>query len=381
MGWDWNLWRVERYRRDMETATDRPLFTPGPLTTSRSVKQAMLRDLGSRDPEFIGVVRAVRAGLLELGNAGPAEWTCVPVQGSGTFGIESVISTVVPRDGHLAVVCNGAYGRRMATIGRRYGIPTTSIELPETERATAAFVAAAVTKMSTKPSLLACVHCETTTGLVNPVADIAAAMRGSGVSLLIDSMSGFGALPVDCSAMAGADWVVSSSNKCVEGVPGLSFVLARRSALTQCEGRARTLALDLYDQWRGLESDGQFRFTPPTHVLLALLQAINELKAEGGPAARLERYARVQRVVVSGLRELGYKTLLPDELLSPIITSFLVPDASFEFNAFSNSLADMGYVIYPGKVSNAPCFRVGSIGRLRESDAAGLVRAVAALGR
>lgn len=341
----------------------------------------MMRDLGSRDPEFIGVVKRVRAGLLEIGNARAEEWVCVPMQGSGTFGIEAVISTAVPRGGQFAVVANGAYGRRMATIAKRHDIATAVLEWPETEQATAAGVAKALAAMPVKPSLLACVHCETTTGLVNPIEAIAAAAREHGVPVLIDSMSGFGALPVDCGAMPGVNWVVSSSNKCVEGVPGLSFILARAESLRACEGRARTLALDVYDQWRGLESDGQFRFTPPTHVLLALEQALSELKDEGGPAGRLARYARVQKIIVGGLRELGYKTLLPDELLSPIITSFMYPSATFDFGDFSGSLANMGYVIYPGKVSNAPCFRVGSIGRLREGDAAGLVRAVAAITR
>ncbi|MFZ4574677.1 MAG: 2-aminoethylphosphonate--pyruvate transaminase [Phycisphaerales bacterium] len=366
----------------MELSSDRPLFTPGPLTTSRTVKQAMLRDLGSRDAEFIQVVRDVRSSLLEVGNAPASDWTCVPVQGSGTFGIESVISTVVPRDGHLVVAVNGSYGKRMATIAKRHGIQTTVVDFPETQRVDPAALDAALAAHAGKPALLACVHCETTTGLVNDIGAVAAAAQRHGATCLIDSMSGFGALPVDCSAMPSVAWVISSSNKCVEGVPGLSFVLARKSELSACDGRARTLALDLYDQWRGLESDGQFRFTPPTHAILALNQAIKELKAEGGPAARLARYAGLQRIIVSGLRELGYKTLLPDALLSPIITSFMYPETpGFNFAKFSGDLAALGYVIYPGKVSNAPCFRVGSIGRLRDSDALGLVRAVAALSR
>lgn len=364
----------------MDTAADRPLFTPGPLTTSRTVKQAMLRDLGSRDPEFIGVVARVRRALLDVAGAAPATWTCVPMQGSGTFGIESAISSAVPRQGTVAVVVNGAYGRRMATIARRHDIPATIIECPETQRAEPGEIERALKAMPTKPSLLACVHCETTTGLVNDIVGIVAAAHAHGVPVLIDSMSGFGALPIDVATMPGLAYLVSSSNKCVEGVPGLSFVLARTDALAACEGRARSLALDLFDQHRGLEADGQFRFTPPTHVILALDQALRELAAEGGPPARLARYARLQRIVVAGLRELGYRTLLPDHLLSPIITSFLYPDGgAFNFATFAATLADMGHVIYPGKVSDAPCFRVGSIGRLRESDAHALVRSIAAI--
>ncbi len=368
----------------MEAASDRPLFTPGPLTTSRTVKQAMLRDLGSREGEFLAAVRRVRAAVLDIGGAAPSEWTCVPMQGSGTFGIESVISSVVPRDGRLVVAVNGAYGRRMATMGKRHGIATTVIEFPETQRVDPAAIDRALGELEAgagRASLLACVHCETTTGVVNPVEPIGEIAAQRGVPCLIDSMSGFGALPIDCGANPGFTYVASSANKCVEGAPGLALVLARKPALQACEGRARTLSLDLWDQWRGLENDGQFRFTPPTHVILALDQALRELKDEGGPAARLRRYSGVQRIVVEGLRGLGYRTLLPDELLSPIITSFLYPDSpTFSFERFAGDLAELGYVIYPGKVSNAPCFRVGSIGRLRESDAHGLVRAVRALG-
>lgn len=364
----------------MEGSSDRPLFTPGPLTTSRTVKQAMLRDLGSRDAEFLAVVRRVRDGLLEVAHAPAGEWTCVPMQGSGTFGIESVISTAVPKGGRLLVAVNGAYGRRMAAIGERHGIETSVATFDETSRIDPAAVARAIE--SSRPALLAVVHCETTTGLVNPVEAVATEAARHHVPVLVDSMSGLGALPLDCAAMPGVAWVASSSNKCIEGAPGLSVILARRTAIEACEGRARTLSLDVWDQWRGLEKDGQFRFTPPTHVLLALDRALAELRDEGGPPARLARYARVQRVIVDGLRALGYRTLLADDLLSPIITSFLYPDTpGFSFERFAGDLGDLGYVIYPGKVSNAPCFRVGSIGRLRESDAHGLVRAVASLTR
>lgn len=373
----------------MEHAADRPLFTPGPLTTSRTVKQAMLRDLGSRDAEFIAVVARVRASLLDVGRAPAPAWVCVPMQGSGTFGIESTICTAVPDGGSLMVVANGAYGRRMATIGRRHRIATTVVEFPETQRVDPAAVERAVEQAAKsagagggRPSLLAVVHCETTTGLVNDIAGVADVAARQGVPLLVDSMSGFGALPVDLGAMPGVHWLAASSNKCIEGVPGLAFVLAKAASLAACEGRARSLALDLHEQWRGLETDGQFRFTPPTHVILAFDQALRELAAEGGPAARLARYAAVQKIIVEGLRGLGYRTLLEDHLLSPIITSFRYPEqAGFDFKRFSADLAELGYVIYPGKVSDAPCFRVGSIGRLRESDARGLVRAVASLTR
>jgi 2-aminoethylphosphonate-pyruvate transaminase len=366
----------------MNTASDRPLFTPGPLTTSATVKQAMLRDLGSRDAEFLAIVARTRKDLLRIARATESEWTAVPLQGSGTFGIEAVISTAVPKGGQLVVAVNGAYGRRMAAIAKRHDIPTTIIEAHETQPITPDIVERALASFTTRPALFACVHCETTTGLVNPIEEITGVAEHHNVPCFIDSMSAYGALPTDLSAMPGASWLVSSANKCLEGVPGLCFALARTKDLAACEGRARTLSLDLHDQWRALESDGQFRFTPPTHAILALHQAIRELDEEGGTAARLARYARIQQTIVRGLRDLGYQTLLPDELLSPIITSFHYPSTpGFEFPRFSQRLADLGYIIYPGKVSNAPCFRIGSIGRLRESDALGLIRAIAEISR
>ncbi len=359
---------------------DLPLFTPGPLTTSRTVKQAMLRDLGSRDAEFIAVVARVRQQLLWVAGAAPQTWTCVPVQGSGTFAIEGVISTAVPRGGTICIAANGAYGKRMVTIARRHGLEVLPLESSEERPLDPSAIARALDQATTRPALLAFVHCETTTGLVNPIAEICDVADRRGVPTLVDSMSGLGALAIDADAHPGMTWVVSSANKCIEGVPGLAFAIVRRDALAACEGRARTLTLDLFDQHRGLESDGQFRFTPPTHVLLALDQALAELRAEGGPAARLARYARVQRIIVDGLRGLGYHTLLPDELLSPIITSFRVPAGpGFSFGSFAAAIRDRGFVIYPGKVSSADCFRVGSIGRLRESDARGLVGALASI--
>jgi 2-aminoethylphosphonate-pyruvate transaminase len=359
------------------TAYDLPLFTPGPLTTSRTVKQAMLKDLGSRDSEFIAIIARIRSELLAIGGVSKADgWTCIPMQGSGTFGIEAVISTAVPRDGSLMLAVNGAYGKRMVQMAKRYGIQVTAVEFSEEEIVTPERITAAIAQ-GPKPSLLAVVHCETTTGLVNPIGPIAAAAHDAGVPCFIDSMSGFGALPVELRDSPGSHWLVSSSNKCVEGVPGLSFVLARSSTLASCEGRARTLSLDLYDQCKALDGDGQFRFTPPTHVILALNQAISELIEEGGPKARLARYASIQQIIVPGLRALGLQTLLPDAMLSPIITSFRYPNTpGFDFTAFANGLRDAGYVIYPGKVSNAPCFRVGSIGKLTAADARGLVHAI-----
>jgi len=342
---------------------DKLLFTPGPLTTSSTVKAAMQRDLGSRDREFIALVRDVRARLVALAGGAPDAWTAILVQGSGTFGVEAVLGTAVPRGGKVLVAQNGAYGARMVEICRVAGIEVRGLEFPEDEPCDPARIAAA---LDDDPAArhVAVVHCETTTGMLNPVSAIAEVAAARGRSVIVDAMSSFGAVPLELGA-AGIDWVVSSANKCIEGVPGFSFALARRSALEVTAGNARSLSLDLHAQWKGLEANGQFRFTPPTHALLAFRQALDELDAEGGVAGRARRYRRNRDVVVAGMRRLGFATYLPEERVGPIITSFRFPDdPRFVFEEFYRRLSDRGFVIYPGKVSRADCFRIGHIGRI-----------------
>jgi 2-aminoethylphosphonate-pyruvate transaminase len=352
---------------------DKLLFTPGPLTTSRTVKEAMLHDLGSRDTAFIETVRDVRRRLVELAGAA-ATHTAVIVQGSGTFGIEAVIGTAVPRGGRLLVVVNGAYGARMLQICKVAGIDATGIVFEEHVRPDAESVARAIDGSF---SHVAVVHCETTTGMINPVAEIAAAARARGCGVIVDAMSSFGAVPLD---MADVDYLVSSANKCIEGVPGFAFALARIDALRAAEGRARSLTLDLHAQWRGLEESGQFRFTPPTHALLAFHQALRELEAEGGVAGRAARYRKNRDVVLAGMRALGVVPYLAPELAGYIITSFRYPEhPAFSFPAFYEKLSARGFVIYPGKVSRTDCFRIGHIGRLSADDSAALVAAAGAV--
>ncbi|MGE3174424.1 MAG: 2-aminoethylphosphonate--pyruvate transaminase [Planctomycetota bacterium] len=358
-------------------AADKLLFTPGPLTTSASTKRAMLRDLGSRDVEFVALVRDARRRLLELAGAGPgAGYEAVLLQGSGTYGIEAMVTTLVPRDGRLLVLANGAYGARIGLVARVHGIDVRVETRPEDTPFRGAEVGDWL-RADAGVTHVAVVHCETTTGLMNPIAEVAAAVHAAGRRCLIDSMSAFGAVPVDLPALA-VDALVSSSNKCIEGVPGFAFALVRQAALLEAEGQARTLTLDLVAQWRGLERDGQFRFTPPTHVLLAFAQALRELEAEGGVAGRGARYARNQAAVQVGLEALGFRSYLPAAVQGPIITTFRYPqDPKFDFAAFYRRLSDRGFVIYPGKLTAEPCFRVGSVGRIGEPEIRGLLAAVA----
>jgi 2-aminoethylphosphonate-pyruvate transaminase len=351
------------------------LFTPGPLTTSGTVKQAMLRDLGSRDTEFLEVVRKIRRRLLELGDVADGSYEAVLMQGSGTFAVESVVSSVLPGEGKLLVLVNGAYGQRMAKIARPLGIATQTLVFPEwrpvdpAETRQALARDAAITHVGT-------IHCETSTGIMNPVREIGEVVKEQGRVFILDAMSSFAGMPMGVGSW-GIDFLVSSANKCVQGVPGFAFVLARGKLLLEAGDRARSVSLDLVSQWKGLEGDGQFRFTPPTHVLLAFWQALQELEQEGGIVARAARYAANQKVLLEGMKELGFDTYLAPQHQSHIITSFRYPShPNFDFSRFYQLLSQRGFVIYPGKVSDADCFRIGTIGHLFPEDLKALVAAV-----
>jgi 2-aminoethylphosphonate-pyruvate transaminase len=364
-------------KQPLDRGGDKLLFTPGPLTTSRTVKLAMLRDLGSRDIEFIGVVRSIRRKLLELGGVEGQGYEAIPMQGSGTFALESVVSSAVPPDGKMLVAINGAYGHRIEQIARALQVGVVPLITPETQAPDPNAVAVALERDSAITHV-ALVHCETTTGIFNPVREVGEAARRFHRRYLVDAMSSFGAVPLnlaDCSI----DYMVSSANKCVEGVPGFAFVLARREALLESEGFARSFSLDLVAQWKGLERDGQFRFTPPTHALLALQQALIELEQEGGVEGRAARYRENYRTLLAGMRELGFEEYLEAGNQGYIITSFRYPDhANFRFDEFYSRLNEKGYVIYPGKVSVGKCFRIGHIGRIFPSDMRNLLAAIGA---
>ena len=355
---------------------DKPLFTPGPLTTSAAVKEAMLHDFGSRDGTFLRIVKEIREELLRLAGTSQADgYEAVLLQGSGTFGLESVVGSAVPSDGGLLVIANGAYGERLVQIAKVLRIPVDQLAWAPDRMPDPAVVARRLEERSDLTHV-AVVHCETTAGIMNPLAEIAEAVKAQERRFIVDAMSSFGALPVDLDAW-GVDFLISSANKCIEGVPGFTFILASRDALRECEGRARSLSLDLHAQWKGLESNGQFRFTPPTHVLLAFRQALRELEAEGGPEGRLARYRRTQRRVVEGMGKLGFRPYLDPKVQGPIITSFAYPDdPRFRFDEFYEALNDRGFVIYPGKVADVSCFRIGSIGRLSADQVEGLLTAV-----
>jgi 2-aminoethylphosphonate-pyruvate transaminase len=356
------------------------LLTPGPLTTSRAVRQAMARDYSTWDTDYNRVVSSVRDRLVRLATAREG-YTSVLVQGSGTFAVEAALGSLVPPAGKILVVNNGAYGRRMVQIADRLRIARAEIELPETEPADPARVDHV---LAADPAIthVALVHCETTTGLLNPAAEVGRVVRDRGKVYVVDAMSSFGGIPLTMEGLA-ADCLISSANKCIQGVPGFGFVIARRALLEGARGWARSLSLDLYDQWREMEEHGgKWRYTSPTHVVCAFARALDELDAEGGVEARHRRYRANHERLVAGMEALGFRALLPRELRSPIITSFLNPaDPAFSFPAFYEALKARRFVIYPGKVTRAETFRVGTIGHVFPADVDDLVRAVAAVVR
>lgn len=353
------------------------LLTPGPLTTSPTVKAATVHDWGSRDATFVRFNKEMRERITEIAG-GVGTHVTVPMQGSGTFAVEAMITTFVPRAGKLLVLVNGAYGKRALRIaeiaGRAAAVHETAEDVPPDLAAIDRMLAAdkAITHVFA-------VHCETTSGILNPVVEIGRIVARHGRRLLVDSMSAFGALPITAKDVP-FDALASSSNKCLEGIPGLGYVVCRIDALQAAKGNATTLTLDLHDQWQALEKTGQYRFTPPIQAIVALHQAIEEFRAEGGQPARLARYADNCRVLIEGMAALGFRTLLPAALQAPIIVTFHMPsDPKFDFQAFYDRLKDRGYVIYPGKLTVADSFRIGCIGRLDSSHMKGAVAAVKAI--
>ena len=350
------------------------LLTPGPLTTAYEVKEAMLKDWGSWDEDFRDLTKKLRKNLLSL--LGPRKnlYDCVPIQGSGTFAVESMLGTFIPKDGKLLVLANGAYGLRAAQtmdyLNRDYHLLDKGDYLPPRGSEVADILEndKAITHVLV-------IHCETSSGILNPLEEIGAVVKSAGRKLLIDSMSAFGAVPVDPEKI-DFEAMVSSANKCIEGVPGFGFVFAKLSALEAAKGNCHSLSLDVEAQWSAMEKSGQWRFTPPTHVVAAFLTALEIHEEEGGVAGRGARYTNNRDVMVSGMRDLGFETLLDERWLSPIIVTFFCPaDRAFEFTKFYDLMKSEGYIIYPGKLTVVDSFRIGCIGRMDAHVMKGVVSA------
>ncbi|HEC8324123.1 TPA: 2-aminoethylphosphonate--pyruvate transaminase [Providencia rettgeri] len=352
------------------------LLTPGPLTTSKTVKDAMLFDSCTWDDDYnLGVVQNIRQQLVTLATDKKG-YSSVLLQGSGSYAVEAVLGSAIGAKEKIFIISNGAYGARMAQMAEGLGISHCiydcgEVSLPDLQQIEQ------ILQQDNQITHIAMVHCETTTGILNPIEKVAKLAKQYQKRYIVDAMSSFGGIPMDIAEL-NIDFLISSANKCIQGVPGFAFVIARTEALEYCKGQSRSLSLDLYAQWRCMEDfNGKWRFTSPTHTVLAFAQALKELMQEGGVAARFQRYQRNQHKLVSGMRELGFTTLLEDSLHSPIITAFFSPNSpDYQFKKFYQNLKSQGFVIYPGKVSQSDCFRIGNIGEVYEKDINALLLAI-----
>jgi 2-aminoethylphosphonate-pyruvate transaminase len=353
---------------------DAILLTPGPLTTSLRTKLAMLRDWGSWDADFNALTAELRAQLLKIVH-GEESHVVVPLQGSGTFSVEAAVATVVPRDGHVLVLDNGAYCKRLGRLATLMGRRTT-INTRAEDEAVSAEELDALLRADPGITHVGFIHCETGTGVLNPLKEIGEVCKKHGKGLIVDAMSSFGALPIDAREVT-FDALVAASGKCLEGVPGMGFVFIRKAVLAACEGQSHSLAMDLFDQHAYMEKTGQWRFTPPTHVVAALAEAVRQFVEEGGQPARLARYADNCRTLVDGMRELGFKPFLKPELQAPIIVTFHAPaDPGYDFKTFYAAAKQRGFILYPGKLTQVETFRVGCIGAIGRNEMQQAVNAV-----
>lgn len=343
------------------------LLTPGPLTTTASVKQEMLFDHCTWDDDYKNITQQIRKELLTLAHVDEHEYTTVLMQGSGTFGVESVIGSVIERDGTLLLLSNGAYGERIAKMCAMLQIPCVHLataydQSPAVEEAREA--------LENHPEIthIAMIHSETTSGILNDIASIGELAKLYDKVFIVDAMSSFAGVDIPMKDWH-IDFLISSANKCIQGVPGFSFILANRAQLVNSKGRARSLSLDLYDQWVGMEKDGKWRYTSPTHVVLAFAQAMKELQQEGGIAARAARYAHNMDTLVTEFEKLGFQLYVDKALQGPIIATFLYPTGvHVDFQNMYDYIKERGYAIYPGKLTDKETFRIGVIGEIYEAD-------------
>ena len=351
------------------------LLTPGPLTTTLRTKVAMLRDWGSWDSDFIAVTARVRRALLDI-ISGHDTHAVVPLQGSGTFSVEAAVATVVPRQGHVLVLDNGAYCKRAAKLTGLMGRKTTVVAFDESEAVSPQALDAMLTTDSSITHVVM-IHCETGAGVHNPLQAVADVCARHGRGLIVDAMSSFAALEIDARKVR-FDALIAASGKCLEGVPGMGFVFLRKDILASCAGNSQSLAMDLHDQYVYMEKTGQWRFTPPTHVLVALDEAIAQFQEEGGQSARLARYEKNYRTLVQGMAELGFKPYLDPAIQAPIIVTFHAPaDARYDFRRFYEAAKANGFILYPGKLTQIETFRVGCIGAIDSVQMQQAVHAVA----
>ncbi len=343
------------------------LLTPGPLTTTATIKEKMMVDHCTWDDDYKRITQEIRSGLLEIAQVSEEKYTTVLMQGSGSFGVESVITSLVGEEDKILIIANGAYGERMIKTAKHAKVNHEVYEVHYSQIPSATEVKTILDQDAGITHVIM-VHCETTSGILNDIQEVSKVVKAAGRTMIVDAMSSLGGIQIPVEEW-GIDVIISSANKCVQGVPGFSFIICERETLKQSEGKARSLSLDLYDQWKEMDVDGKWRFTSPTHVVLAFRQAMEELKEEGGVVAREKRYRENNEYLITKMKEMGIKTYIGAENQSPIITTFLYPeDHNFSFVEMYEYIKERGYAIYPGKVTGADTFRIGNIGEIYLED-------------
>ncbi|HJF32528.1 MAG TPA: 2-aminoethylphosphonate--pyruvate transaminase [Sporosarcina psychrophila] len=350
------------------------LLTPGPLTTTSTVKQEMLIDRCTWEQDYKEITQKIRSQLLEIAHAPKEQYTTVLMQGSGSFVVESVLTTAISRDDKVLIITNGAYGERIVKMAQYIGLNYAEYSVAYNDCPKEDEIRLMLEE-DQEITHIVMVHCETTTGILNPIEMISNLSKEQGKTLIIDAMSSFGGMEINVAELE-IDYLISSANKCIQGVPGFGFVIAKLEKLVVCEGNARSLSLDLYDQWKGMDQDGKWRYTSPTHVVAAFAKALEELVEEGGIPARFSRYQHNNRLLRERFEQVNIHAYISVEKQSPIITTFLFPNEQFDFEAFYSFIKDRGYVIYPGKLTDVNTFRIGNIGEIYEEDIEGLCASV-----
>jgi len=359
---------------DVKGANDIKLLTPGPLTTTKRVGELILKDRCSWDDAYKQMTQQIRGDLLQLANVSEEEYTTVLMQGSGSFVVESVLTSAIKPTDTLLIITNGAYGKRMVEMADVLGLSYIELafdfdEVPRLE------VIMSTLEVNERITHVAVVHCETTTGMLNPIHAIGKVVKAQGKSFIVDAMSSFGGVPIDM-VDANIDFLVSSANKCIHGVPGFGFIIAKRPSLMACEGVARSLSLDIFSQWKTMEVDGKWRFTSPTHVVAAFYEALGEMQEMGGVRARYLHYNMLNTYLRSEMVRLGFHPYIEEEVQSPIITTFYYPEGSFQFAPFYEAMKEKGFILYPGKLTDVDTFRIGNIGDIVLEDMKRLVNEI-----
>lgn len=342
------------------------LLTPGPLTTTDTVKEQMLADRCTWDDEYKQITQNIRENLLELAHADPERYTTVLMQGSGTFTVESVLTSAIHSSDKVLIITNGTYGERIVEMAEYIELNYRHYRVAYDEYPEEAAIRT-ILEQDSAITHIAIVHCETTTGILNPIEMVLKLAKEFNKTTIVDAMSSFGGIEMNITEL-GIDYLISSANKCIQGVPGFGFVIANIDKLSACKGNARSLSLDLFQQWKEMDIDGKWRYTSPTHVVAAFWQAIVELKQEGGIPARATRYQNSNHLLRNRLEHLGFRPYITSGKQSPIITTFLFPDEQFDFQTFYSYVKERGFVLYPGKLTEVDTFRVGNIGEIYEED-------------